>query len=636
MPTDPHTALAVAALLVGALAWWRPQSAIALLLTVLPFFLHHPITTQALALIGLVAVIQAAYILRARPSWTRTWRAISSQPLLLLSGLFAIAAILSLSSLPLAGIWSEHAAVAGKLAARSWPGELEAWMRLPESRREFSVTSAVLTLQGFLLALMIWREARASSAVALRFAAAITLGTVAFVAIGLLEAFGLVSLQALRGTTNVAFRAETLQSSAGNPGWFSQYLVYAMPYALVLLAGTPVVARRVVLLGAVTAFIAFALLVCFQRGGWISGAILVCYIAAAAFILVRSSGQDRASRQVWRGLGLAGLILVLVAGGLSLWLSRPRPDGDTQHLSRAPAVDCERRAAALLHRWQGDRGAPPGAGRRARVVCLPLRHVLSAPGRRLFSFGDARAGGRQRAQRVPPDVDRDWWRWPGAARGDLRGHRRDGCPRPPRTHRRPEPPGSAAGGLRLDARRRRVRAGAGVFYIHALRLLFFVGIGLVSGSAVDAIRWPAWTPRALGLALAAAFAGHLAYEYAWPGPARLLRSGEPTGLFGEERGPRDTRFRWSTDWATWPVPVGATSYSLQVRSVAPSPQEVEIQTCRGARLRVSLPDQAWRPLGGSLDGCAPGDHLQLRVSPAWRPPGDGRLLGVMTADVSFQ
>ena len=175
-----------------------------------------------------------------------------------------------------------------------------------------------------------------------------------------------------------------------------------------------------------------------------------------------------------------------------------------------------------------------------------------------------------------------------------------------------------------------------VFYIHALRLLFFVGIGLVSGSAVDAIRWPAWTPRALGLALAAAFAGHLAYEYAWPGPARLLRSGEPTGLFGEERGPRDTRFRWSTDWATWPVPVGATSYTLQVRSVAPSPQEVEIQACQGRAFRVSLPDQAWRPLGGSLDGCAPGNHLQLRVSPAWRPPGDGRLLGVMTADVSFQ
>ena len=37
--------------------------------------------------------------------------------------------------------------------------------------------------------------------------------------------------------------------------------------------------------------------------------------------------------------------------------------------------------------------------------------------------------------------------------------------------------------------------------------------------------------------MAAAFAGHLVYEYLTPGPDRLLRSGEPTGLYAEDARP---------------------------------------------------------------------------------------------------
>jgi hypothetical protein len=174
-----------------------------------------------------------------------------------------------------------------------------------------------------------------------------------------------------------------------------------------------------------------------------------------------------------------------------------------------------------------------------------------------------------------------------------------------------------------------------VFYVHALRLLFFVAVGIVAGLTHDQWRWPRRTARLLWIALAAAFAVHLGYEYGWPGPERLLRSGEPTGLYAEEVGSRDVRFQWSSEWSTWPVPAGATAYSLQVGSLAPFPQQVEVEMCGGDRARVTLRDHGWHPIEGRVGGCAPGSHLQLRVTPGWRPPGDARLLGVMTTDVRF-
>ncbi len=64
------------------------------------------------------------------------------------------------------------------------------WLLLTEARREFAITSAALTFQAFVLALIVWREARASSAMAERMAAAIVAGMIVSIGLGLLESSG--------------------------------------------------------------------------------------------------------------------------------------------------------------------------------------------------------------------------------------------------------------------------------------------------------------------------------------------------------------------------------------------------------------------------------------------------------------
>ena len=74
--------------------------------------------------------------------------------------------------------------------------------------------------------------------------------------------------------------------------------------------------------------------------------------------------------------------------------------------------------------------------------------------------------------------------------------------------------------------------------------------------------------------------------------------------------------------------------TLRVRSVAPFPQTVSIKL-NGAEIdRLTLTDHAWRPLRYQLPPRVRESayyKVELEVGPVWRPPNDGRELGVMLA-----
>ncbi|MGE0461834.1 MAG: O-antigen ligase family protein [Vicinamibacterales bacterium] len=635
---DRPTVLVAAMLLVAGVTWLRPRWAVALLLAALPFFTHHPSSFPTVMLIVLVAVLEVVYTARARPSATRAWRAISSQPLLLLSALFTGAALLSLSALPLASIWHEHAAALDGQPWSAVPARLLQWVLLTEVRREFPITSAMLVLQAFVLSLVTWREARASSAAALLFARALVLGAVVLVGMGLLEAFGAVSLDTLRGAASVYFREGTLQSASGNPGWFSQYLVYTVPYALVILVGETRPGLRLALLGGVTGLMAFALLVSWQRGGWLFGGMVVLYVVVAAALLRRSGGVTGA-RVTQRALALSIVVLALVAGAFALWMSKAHPGGAAldvnAYLVRLKSIaDADRlsyvqagRMIASLHPVLGGGhesfayryrmyfeapGGPfhasatrvPEAASAHNVFLQALTGTGIVGALLLTGILVAAAWTGLRALRAA-DMAADRLVVVLAACGSLLGF--------------------AGYGLVQE-----------VFYVHALRVLFFASVGLVAGAAGDRIRWSPRVGRGLWTALGVAFVVHLGYEYVWPGPTRLLAPGEVTGVHAEQRPPGDDRPLWSSDWATWPVPQGATSYVMRVRSLAPFPQELSVAPCGGATRRVVLADHDWHPIGGRIEGCGPEGRVQLRVKPTWRAPGDDRLLGVLTAGVRFE
>ena len=417
------------------------------------------------------------------------------------------------------------------------------WLLLSEGHREFSINAAALTLEGFVLALIVWREARASRVMAVRMAAAIVVGTTVSIGLGLLEVGGGVSLQPLRreDAGSVVLRAGTLQSVAGNPGWFSQYLVYALPYALVLLAGSSATRLRLAALTILTGVTAFALLITFQRGGWVAGTIVLFYLAIVTpGVLARDVDAGPAGRRrPWRGALYATAVILVVSALFSVWVARRNPAGE--------AFDRSAYLARLKSIASGDRLPYAFAG--LRIASL---HPVLGAGHESFAYRYGiyfdRPGGPfyRSGIRVPDpasahDVYLQTWAGTGtvglelllsifvtAAVTAIRARRAPGVGRVQLvvvTAAFGSLLGMACYGLVQE-----------IFYVHALRLLFFVAVALIAAAGGDLVRWPPRVGFLLWTTLAATFAGHLVYEYISPGPDRLLQSGEPTGLYAEAPG----------------------------------------------------------------------------------------------------
>lgn len=639
---DPIAVLAAAALAVAVLAGASPQWTLALLLAALPLATHHPASAPTLLLVVLTGVFETVYALRTRPSPRAAWQAVATQPILLLSALFVLAAFLSLTATPLASIWQEHAqSLSQAQSAHDLASKILSWLLYSEPRREFAIISAFLTLQGFVLALIVWREARASTAMAVRMAGAIAVGMVVVIALGLLEVFAGVSLAPLRGDNvgSVALRTGMLQSVSGNPGWFSQYLVYALPYSLVLLAGITASRLRLGALTILAGAAAFSLLLVFQRGGWLAGLVVLAYMSVVAAKLVTpAAGSERARRRLpWRMLLYATTFIV--AFGLSWWLAKTSAPGaifgGAAYLDRLTSIA------------SGDRLPYTLAG--LRITAL---HPVLGAGHESFAYRYLiyydRPGGpfSHSTYRVPvPSSAHNVYLQTSSGTGlvglaILVGLFATTAITADRIRRRP---GVSRAELAVVAAAFGSLLGMSfyglvqeIFYVHALRLMFFVAIGLIAGLGADRLHWPDRLRPALGAMLVLALALHLVYEHVWPGPDRLLSADEPTGLYAEDVQPQYRGMQWSADQAAWPVPPGASTYAMRVRSFAPYPQDVEIVSCDGTRATTHLANHDWHEIGGALTGCAAGDHLRLHVTPTWSAPGDVRALGVVTSGVRLE
>ena len=628
--------LAGAACALSALTWWRPRWALCGLLAALPFFIQRTSTATGAWLAALVLVLEVTYVLRMRPGWRPSWHAIARAPLPLVAVLFAAAALASLSSLPLVSIWREYVAAFQSAPDVRWTDLPLVWAAHGEGRREFAITSAVLTLEAVGLMLIVWRETRGSAAPARQLALALVAGTTASVALGLLELAGLLHLDWLRGTTGVFVRPGSMQATAGNPGWFTQYVVYTLPYGLVLLDGRGAPAARRWALAAFVALLLVALVLGFQRGGWITGAVMTLWVMAGARA-VTTGGVPGATGRARIAMALAAV--AAIALGVATVARRPA----TSSADGTPTLADY--AARVTSIGSGDRLPYQRAG----VMVWRLHPVLGG-GHESFAYRYQRyfesPGGPYETSpyRVPDAssahslymqtlagtgivglllllalfVVAAWSTWRAAPGPDVSDAYR--------TVRL-----AAAGSVLAVAIYGLVQE---VFYVHALRLLWFVALGLVAGATADRPRLRPYTAPLLTGALGAAIVLHLAYEYAWADPARLLGD-TPMGLYDVEHLMEADAARWTADEAAWPVPAGAATMTLDVRSLAPFPQELRLRACR-ALTRVTLADHNWQQVRVPLSGCAGRDHVRLEVVPPWRPAGDGRLLGVMTRAVTLR
>ena len=549
-------------------------------------------------------------------------------------------AFLSLSSLPLLGIFRQHQAVLAYGVGGDWRQYLAGLLTLPEVTREYSIVAAFLTLQAFVLAAIVARETRRTAESPLLPAAAIACGLAVFVTLGLAEVFAGVSLEALRGTAAVFARSGTLQATAGNPGWFAEFMVYALPYGLVLLAGEGRSLWRLISLTLFAGAVSVGIVLGYQRGGWVAGLVVLLYLVAAVALVLRGSGTAAPPMRslVVRLLGGLALLAVVAVAASYLWLGRAGAHAGPGSVDRAAfaarlasIADADRivywRAAAMVG------GLHPILGGGAESFAYRYRAYFLQPGG-VYHASPVRVPDASSAHSLYGQVFSGMGVAGLLVLLALLGRAALGTARAVRDPRHAGPArvvllaafgslvGMAAYGLVQE-----------VFYVHALRLLFFVNVGLLAGTIPARTGTSPGTRHLAAAALAAVLFAHLVYENSTPGPRRLVAEGEATGFYQQEHDPAGKPYRWSTEWAALPVPAGATTYSVELRSVAPFPQQVEITAC-GKEQEVTLSDQAWRRVTGPAN-CGAG-LVEIEVVPAWRPPAEERLLGVMVSSFAIR
>lgn len=621
-----HTALAATLAVVAALTVWRPPLVLTLILAILPVVAQHPSAAPAVWLYAAVLVFELGYVLRHTPFTPSPFDALVREPLPVLGLAFGATAVASLAALPVGDLWAEYLTALRQLPLGAATWRLEVGLRAFEFEREFSVVSTALTLQAVVLMLIVARETRHDAGRARSLARAIAAGAWVAAVAGLVEWSGAVDLTAVRGTFAVFARPGSVQSTAGNPGWFTEALVYTVPYAIVLGRHAGSEPRRrwpvaTVYLGVLTVALALGL----QRGGWIAGGLsLVWTTWALARVLPDSARPGR-----WQLLGAvaAGVLPLALIVALAARLPADGTGVDVGHRVR-DLVNADRwpywQAAALI--WTRH----PVLGGGHESFAYRYRRYFLTPGG-VFESSPVRV----------PD---------GAAAHSLYMQTLAG---------------TGLGGLVVllamfgaaavvvrrvlrddrDPDRRAVALAAGgsvlgvavyglaqeVFYVPALRMLAFVALGLVAGAAAGRVTWPARRTRAVAVALALVAVVHVAYEHVWASPDRLV-SGGTYGLLPLRPTEAPGPIQWTGEEAAWPVPAGATTVALEFRSLAPFPQRVQVRGCASVTT-FDVSDNVWHEVQTPLHDCGAGTHAWLSVRPSWRPPGDGRLLGVLVRNV---
>jgi O-antigen ligase len=110
------------------------------------------------------------------------------------------------------------------------------------------------------------------------------------------------------------------------------------------------------------------------------------------------------------------------------------------------------------------------------------------------------------------------------------------------------------------------------------------------------------------------------------------------GLHPDQIGLRGETYRWSTGDAVLYVPAAARRVSIPVRNLSPHEQRLDVAVDDRPADRRRLAPGPWVTLEYRLPPRPDGrwHTIRLQVSPTWRPPGDGRELGVVIGQWGYQ
>ena len=620
----------VAGLALAPLAYVRPVLAVAVLLAVAPICGHRPTTGPFVAFVVLTACAVPGWLARL---WTRDRAAaldvLGTPAGLALTG-YVGASVLSLSSLPLyAPADIVDAASLGE-AMRLLPGALAA---ADVTAVIYPVLTVVLTLHAAVAALTVAVAIRteaerpaASGGVdaALPVTGGILTGLVLTIAAGALDRLGYLDLRVLRATdpfTNLS-GADRLQSTFGHAGWFAEYLCFATPAILAVWlwpAGTGARADaadaareprgsgliRLAVAAALLAIALAAVVLSYQRGGWITWAIVAAGVVAAIARLAAAGSGPGGGAPTLRRLVAVGAAAAILAIGAGLVVVR---------VAAGPGAMDRFAARARTITQVSDRQAHVTAGLRLGAL-LPILGGGSESFAMRYEQQYLRGGGAYYARGYSPLLNM-YGSAHNAFAQTFAGKGAVGlfalvlvvltsAAAALRTLRRPDAPPRvrvvamiALGMVAAFAIYGQVQE---VFYVAALQFTVFAGWGLAT--ALEPSPGPAdRSRRRLGIVaalLAAGLAAHVVHAYVVPGrladeyrDREISRAGER--LSAPVLDADGQYFQWTGARAVITVPRQATELSFELRRPGAASPEVEVRFDDRPIDRVRLTDGDWR------------------------------------------
>lgn len=320
----------------------RPRLTACLFLLCLPLFGQRPGSQAAFLLFFLSAGLQWPMLyLLSRPGALQDLRSrLNSMPGIICC-LYILCSFFSLSGLPLQEVIPQLLSSVPSLRDMSAIGFL--LLRILRSSEEFpaySILSILWTLMSFNIALLLLCIEQRQPQSLRFFASSILAALLLALAAGLADYYGLINLSPIRpldpvvNPHGVQFR---LQSFFAHSGWFAEFLTLTVPFVLLLLLLRCSYWLRLSLILAILLALEFALVLTFQRGGWVSYPLTLFVIWAALYITHR---LEKGELDVWRAFRASLLKIVvtlpltlLVTFGLLALILSTRQDTDSLQTS---------------------------------------------------------------------------------------------------------------------------------------------------------------------------------------------------------------------------------------------------------------------------------------------------------------
>jgi hypothetical protein len=280
-------------LVAATVGFFAPRIGCALSLLLLPLGGNRPGTSQAF--LSLLAGASLFLGMAARGG-RKKGVALSTttpeelrNPLIFLGLLYSLFSVASLTSIPVPHLIDDLRNISSRESLSALAISLYSLAFTSEHTLLYSVLSVYYTALAFLLGVAIYRMCQTETErLPKLFLGAAFLGLVGSLVIGVLNYYGFIDLLWLRGLdpiVNPGGKQFRLQSLFGHSGWYAEYLTLAIPTCLVVLAlRWPFWIRAVAILFAL-ALGEFALILTYQRGGWLSYPLTLVAVWAAIYVV---------------------------------------------------------------------------------------------------------------------------------------------------------------------------------------------------------------------------------------------------------------------------------------------------------------------------------------------------------------